>query len=125
LSPLGAGWNQILAVPGCGAGFTRSSNRSAGNQALEFSPPHQVRKRVREIPNQPQDELGRTLRIIRLRLVGKYRVQTRPDRTERSGNPAPVPAPRPFQKANLRPKLVCTKSFTDELKLCWPPPTQL
>jgi hypothetical protein len=30
-----------------------------------------------------------------------------------------------FQKANLRPKLVCTKSFTDELKLCWPPPAQL
>jgi hypothetical protein len=30
-----------------------------------------------------------------------------------------------FQKANLRPKLVCTKFFTDELKLCWPPATQL
>ena len=30
-----------------------------------------------------------------------------------------------FQKANLKPKLVPTKSFTPELKLCWPPLTQL
>jgi hypothetical protein len=80
------------------------------------------------IPNSPQEGPSRTPQIISLRLVGRNTVlKTRPDHAEKSGDPARGCRYLAwlFQKAYLQPKLVCIKSFTDELKLCWPPLSQL
>ena len=54
-------------------------------------------------------------------------LKTRPDRTEKSGDPVRGCCYLAwlFQKAYLKPKLACIKSFTDELKLCRPLPTML